>query len=139
MEGQMRDLTIRLAEGKDWVEIFPFGCEIGEVVGGTCFVRGDWVRRPDWLTWKEAANGDQDGTTNVGPFDLELVCDVVTGFSLLPESRRAEENRAAAGSRGAEQVQLDEEMAKLLDSVLQGREAVRPDSSPRRRRSDLAA
>jgi len=132
----MRDLTIRLVDGKDWVEIKPFGCEIGEVVAGTSFVAGDWVRRPAWLTWKEAANSDHRGNTNVGPFDLELVGDAVTGALLLPESDQKAVDRAA-GIESAEEVLVDEEISRLLDAALQ--EGPQQDAGLRRRNTDRAA
>lgn len=132
----MSDLTIRLVDGKDWVKIKPFGCEIGEVVAGTSFVPGDWVRRPEWLTWKQAANADHNGNTNVGPFDLDLVSDAVTGALLLPESDQEAVDRAAGGE-SAEEVFVDQELARLLDLVLQS--ARYQEASPRRRKTDLAA
>lgn len=134
-EKAMSDLTIRLVYGKDWVTILPFGNSIGEVVDGTAFRRGDWVARPEWLTWKEATETDPQGNTLIGPQDLELVSDAVTGQVLTAESDQEAVKRAAETEGVVEEVWMAEEIARLLNAE----EAGRKTTGHRRRKSDRAA
>jgi len=93
----MGGLTIRLVEGREWLEILPFDGRLGEVVGGTVFRPGDWVERPGYLSWKDAALTDPAGNTLAGPADLALVSE--RSRSPRPESLLLDEDLAEAVSR----------------------------------------
>ncbi len=135
----MSDMTIRLVDGKEWVEILPFGSRLGEVVDGTVCRRGDWIERPNWLTWKEAAQADSAGNTLLGPSDLELVCDAVTGWQFVPEADEDAVARAAQ-SQGDERPVLDEDLARALSRALaSGDEEAKENPGLRQRKNDEAA
>jgi hypothetical protein len=61
------------------------GFDRARIVGGTFGRKGDVLRKPSDISWEEATEEIAPGRTTLSPFDLELVRDVVTKLTYLPE------------------------------------------------------
>lgn len=119
----MKIMTVTLKDGPNVCELRPFddgqGFNQARVVGGEVGRRGDVVLKPADLTWEEASEEVAPGRTTLSPFDLELVQDVVTHVSYLPEGGletlcKLSEEFATGPDSTIEEAQYNEALSRLL-------------------------
>jgi hypothetical protein len=133
-------MTTTLREGSAWVTLKPLHENTAKVEDGNAWRRGDLVSLPPGISWEDAGFPGPDGGTRVGPFDLELVYDAITGFSPGgslgdPEEILSVEDDDARWAFLEVELRLDdaEALARAFSEEMGRGEPARPDSS------DLAA
>ncbi|HEV3026593.1 MAG TPA: hypothetical protein VG457_03425 [Planctomycetota bacterium] len=137
--------TVTLKDGPGICKLLPIDGEEGfdqaRVLSGTFGTKGDILRKPADLTWEEAVEEIAPGLTALSPFDLELVRDVVTGHSFIPEGGLEElctlyENVAVNWESAFDEAGYLEALSRLLSK---NEEAAQPaGTTQRRRKVDVA-
>lgn len=129
-------MTTTLRDGTAWATLKPLRENAAKVEDGNAWRRGDLVSLPPGISWEEAGIASPDGRTRVGPFELELVYDAITGFSPgLPGGSAAEilsvEDPGARWAFLEAELRVDdaETLARAFSEEMRRDEAARPDSS----------
>ena len=138
--------TMTLKDGPAVCHLRPLEDEEGfdraRIVGGTFGRKGDLLLKPSYLTWEEATEELSPGQTALSPFDLELVWDVVTKFSYLPEGGlealyELSEEAAIAWETPADDLDYREAVCRFLSQLTELPER-KADPSLCRRKVDAA-
>jgi len=145
-ETRMTTRTMTLKDGPAVCHLCPLEDEEGfdraRIVGGTFGRRGDILLKASDVTWEEATEELAPGQTALSPFDLELVQDVVTKLSYLPEGGlealyELSEEAQVAWETPVDDAAYREAVARLLSQLTELPER-KVDAGIRRRKVDAA-
>jgi hypothetical protein len=79
----MSDVGFLLKDADTWAELRPLSDRWAEVLRSNHWAPGDWVERPTWIDWEEAAELTVEGHSVLSPRQLSLVYDALADAFLF--------------------------------------------------------